>query len=639
MEVDAWVLRSRVAKSLAFVDLVDATAAPDDVVLQAVFNAEAFEGALATASGQTGTSTAAFGAYVAMCKPGARLRLRGEAEAGGLGEPALRVRRAALLAAAPDWYAVARAVLEAQRGALDAEEVARALLLSDEAWVTQLFLECGPKLSGPLTDLRHALPKAAASMRTRADVLRKSLPPEVAEVVFRPRRHRQGRGLQLAPPPQQAADTAAAAATAWAAGAQKFCTVSEAVTLAEGLHACIPGSSTAGALQGGFFLVCVVGQVHSRCRLGGNATVLALGNDVQNGVCNSTAQVKLRVVLHPSFFGVYQTDGGEGAGTSGAQANQPTLARIAMYSGLCARSSRVRVTGVLHSGALYANDVQVERCSWRTGDLAFAVDVAADGSWRAAEAARALGLNEGEDTVASLANSSTTERRWLAAEASARLQGPMHRETHVSKASADAVVALSGFRSRWPVVAEADAVDEPTKRETEHFAVVAQPVARSPRVGVEGSWWSRSKRPQLEWVAAVVERIVRRHPAAGRRPLRIFDVGGGKGHLSALLAANLGEGAATLTVLELSDAMVSRGRRSAANMGLQNLNFEAGDASQTSEEPDIVVALHACGALSDVALEAWGLALARRPLGLRVAGSVGGAAGLRVCRRGGRGRQ
>eukprot|EP00933_Yihiella_yeosuensis_P083249 TRINITY_DN97441_c0_g1_i1.p1 TRINITY_DN97441_c0_g1~~TRINITY_DN97441_c0_g1_i1.p1 ORF type:complete len:171 (+),score=35.27 TRINITY_DN97441_c0_g1_i1:531-1043(+) len=58
--------------------------------------------------------------------------------------------------------------------------------------------------------------------------------------------------------------------------------------------------------------------------------------------------------------------------------------------------------------------------------------------------------------------------------------------------------------------------------------------------------------------------------------------------------------------MEVTQHLVELGKKRAIQKGLQNLHFIKGDASSASfsdaSRPDIVVALHACGTLSDVAM-------------------------------------
>jgi SAM-dependent methyltransferase len=118
-----------------------------------------------------------------------------------------------------------------------------------------------------------------------------------------------------------------------------------------------------------------------------------------------------------------------------------------------------------------------------------------------------------------------------------------------------------------------------------------------------------------------VQPFVDAHTAANQqRPLQVLDVGGGKGNLAAALAKRFGPLAVQVRVVDVMAAAVAAGRSRAAQQGVTNLAFTLGDASQWTAgaaweaeaeggaeaggfgRVDLVVALHACGALSDVAL-------------------------------------
>ena len=180
-------------------------------------------------------------------------------------------------------------------------------------------------------------------------------------------------------------------------------------------------------------------------------------------------------------------------------------------------------------------------------------------------------------------------------------------------------------------------------------------------LGQDGSFWQRSKRPQLIFMADTVERLLRSHPKwearaktegrtegdtrgggvkkAGRggskAMFHLLDIGGSKGLLSQYLAERFGPEVLQVTVVDIDPesieaAAVRAGRRG----GLSNLSFIAGDASEVlakarrgerrggekgtgvggNEEAvicagtvslgpvDIVVGLHACGGLSDFSM-------------------------------------
>jgi SAM-dependent methyltransferase len=114
-------------------------------------------------------------------------------------------------------------------------------------------------------------------------------------------------------------------------------------------------------------------------------------------------------------------------------------------------------------------------------------------------------------------------------------------------------------------------------------------------------------------MARQVKEVVESHPDFNARPLNILDVGGGRGHLSNYLASVLGNDVANVHVIDIDSQTIKNGVTDAKRKGLDNVVFGVGDASSSLNvagllitegdgDYDIIVALHACGALSDVAL-------------------------------------
>jgi hypothetical protein len=111
------------------------------------------------------------------------------------------------------------------------------------------------------------------------------------------------------------------------------------------------------------------------------------------------------------------------------------------------------------------------------------------------------------------------------------------------------------------------------------------------------------KQPQVQWM---MERI----RDLNRKPKHILDVGGGRGDLSIALAMHV---SAKVTVVEKNESSLLAGREHAKNLGCgDKMTFVHADffdfvqvfeVSKDDTPPiDLVVALHACGDLSDLAL-------------------------------------
>lgn len=105
------------------------------------------------------------------------------------------------------------------------------------------------------------------------------------------------------------------------------------------------------------------------------------------------------------------------------------------------------------------------------------------------------------------------------------------------------------------------------------------------------------KAPQIAWVVA-------RLAAWGRPVGRVLDVGGGRGDLAVAIARRF-PGAA-VTSVDRTAASVAAGEAARDARGLSNLRFVVADLAAPDDvaalECDVVVALHACGGLTDLAL-------------------------------------
>jgi hypothetical protein len=97
-----------------------------------------------------------------------------------------------------------------------------------------------------------------------------------------------------------------------------------------------------------------------------------------------------------------------------------------------------------------------------------------------------------------------------------------------------------------------------------------------------------------------IQKVVQSHPDFGTRKMRILDVGGGKGVLATYLAQILGD-TVQLQVIDIAGGAIKNGMMRSKRLDL-SVKYSVGDASQFTDETDVVVALHSCGTLSDVAL-------------------------------------
>jgi hypothetical protein len=106
------------------------------------------------------------------------------------------------------------------------------------------------------------------------------------------------------------------------------------------------------------------------------------------------------------------------------------------------------------------------------------------------------------------------------------------------------------------------------------------------------------KNPQVSWF---VQRIVELYGGNWDASLHILDVGGGRGDLSRVLAQHFP--AAHITIVDVNESSLIAGRELCADY-LDRMQFIHQDfATFPMQKFDLVVALHACGGLSDRALQ------------------------------------
>jgi len=133
---------------------------------------------------------------------------------------------------------------------------------------------------------------------------------------------------------------------------------------------------------------------------------------------------------------------------------------------------------------------------------------------------------------------------------------------------------------------------------------------------VRRAYLENKKIPQLRWMLLqVAEAIATRRRLreraiggssrdhVGNYSLQLLDVGCGRADLTLLVAAQFPE--LKVIGVDSNEPSLEQAAQRASAAGLENLSLFCGDASSIYKNPpavDIVMALHACGGLSDVAL-------------------------------------
>lgn len=128
-------------------------------------------------------------------------------------------------------------------------------------------------------------------------------------------------------------------------------------------------------------------------------------------------------------------------------------------------------------------------------------------------------------------------------------------------------------------------------------ALAITDAAGQPRTG------QSAKFRQIQKFAEILQSLLAEtSPAAA--PLRIADMGSGKGYLTCATAALLGD-RAQVTGIERRKELVDTCNRVAAEHHLTGLTFKVGDIAQTAPrlgDLDVLIALHACDTATDDAL-------------------------------------
>lgn len=272
-----------------------------------------------------------------------------------------------------------------------------------------------------------------------------------------------------------------------------------------------------------------------------------------------------------------------------------------MYGNILATGSRVLILGHVTSRKdskmtiCWASSCQLLHSSWKLNAVRLTLELLHMNKIDVCEAADALQLDGGYAQAEEIANGSTTSeyRQWLAAEISRSLQGEHSRHGKITAKMTRSLEMFGVLRDKFPIepvgIEQSDSTNRLHSNSSSH---VVNPVSR----------WERAKKPQLKWMISQISDVLESHPEFGQRTLKVCDIGGGKGLLSNLMAETFGD-KVEVKVVDISRAAINNGAMKARRRGIQNVSFESQDASAFNAMGfDVVIALHACGALSDVAL-------------------------------------
>ena len=209
--------------------------------------------------------------------------------------------------------------------------------------------------------------------------------------------------------------------------------------------------------------------------------------------------------------------------------------------------------------------------------------------------------------------------------------GRRHRPPHTSRKEVEVLNRLDGsLRQRHPDLRVPVRVDPDADGDDEDQQQVGRekgpplPLnlnadtasAPSPELSRRMGYLEGKKGPQIEWIVRRIRAMMAAKDKVGREgpPYRhVVDVGGGRGDLAVHIAAAFPD-IGRVTVVDLNKKSLEAGREYARTRGVQErMRFECDDFASFfggdgggggADEPpvDLVVALHACGDLSDLAL-------------------------------------
>jgi len=398
--------------------------------------------------------------------------------------------------------------------------------------------------------------------------------------------------------------------------------------------------------------VTITGWVRSRRRFRGSVTVLEIIDDVSliredREVESALDYNRVKCVLNPlSMKNIPFFDQHKNEEKSVRRGDIIVQSTVDVYGYLLSPGSQVILEGWWSpasfggpmnisqekSPILWATRARLARLSWRPSILRYFLSLVGKNNAEVGsypfdldEISNALnlprGINEAHEVKKACALDNNTEIQWRAAEFSKRLQCDKSRMGKMTDEMKVILKKYSQERENWPLEKDDNSFNDifsyPYSLKTIRKSA-AEAVETSERAahkkGREGSRWQRAKRPQLEWMKNQIQEVVQTHPDYKARPLNVLDIGGGRGHLANYLASVLSNNTVNVHVVDINSDAVKKGMANAKRRNI-SVHYTVGDASSATllnellgsekaskQKFDVVVALHACGALSDVAL-------------------------------------
>jgi hypothetical protein len=401
--------------------------------------------------------------------------------------------------------------------------------------------------------------------------------------------------------------------------------------------------------------ISVMGWVQNRRRFDGNITLMALVDDyasllsqdsseVEQGFQGTTTtQRRLLAIVHPELVsppvaGAYRNLAAVGSkvelhGRLILAKNQHAAPMTSSSSSFKSGGGGEETTNTPNNMILWVDSIRLEQSSSRSVTIRHLLDLLQqDGAELEREEVFNALLISSTDEADSLLTLDPTQRQWKANELAIRLQEAAAASTMGEASTAGSYSPrellvdprLLKVLEQYSYLTKTHPINATTLQEMEELLLLpessrktnteqtrqqpqpqpqpASGMVRAPLpLGMPGTKWQHKKRPQLVWMGQQIREVLESHPDYGKRRLKILDIGGGKGSLAHYLGQSMQE-LVQVHVVDICEGAVVNGANKAEKLNLP-VDFSLADASQAlNVTADVVVALHACGHLSDVAL-------------------------------------
>lgn len=374
------------------------------------------------------------------------------------------------------------------------------------------------------------------------------------------------------------------------------------------------------------------GWVQARRRFSDSISVLKIVDNFQaverQDALNTNFGNVVTCVLHPELIPNKNIKKDERSvkaiekrGTSWDKEQNSILSSVNMY----ARGAKVQIQGYVTADETSLNptcwvtNIRLLRSSWAPSIISYILEMLSSGKLDFNEAATALSLRRGIIEAQELASlKSDRQRYWRAVEISSTLQNEQSQRGSINPEDRRLLKKLGHLRTKFPLTKITSV--PPLKNSDDNldlqvdvpFYTWRNRRGSSTRKLTQSSRFQTKKEPQLRYMVSEITRITRSHPDYLKRPLQILDIGGGKGHLANALASYLNSDEVFVSVVDIDENTIENGRKRSIASGLE-VSYWIGDASAMNDlrnvdnvedvpfkNADIVVALHACGVLTDV---------------------------------------